>query len=150
LQPEAKRDSIRAVAARGSGFFMAGSIGMIAGGVLHWVGNAGEPPLDRRMAQLAMSAVQTTMAGLTWSLHGAYQAMSLSYAASAIWAGVLGLVLLALLRPTARALATLSWIFAAAPAALAIIAGAHQIAPPLYVFGAVAALYAVAGVRARV
>jgi hypothetical protein len=135
---------MRAVAARGRGLFIAGSIGMIAGGALHAVGIAQGRPPGAAMAELAMKAFTVTMGGMTWSLDDAYDAITLSYSATSIWAGVLGLVLVAVLRPTGRELATLAWVFAIAPAALAVIAGIHHIAPPLYVFAGVTALYVAA------
>jgi hypothetical protein len=86
---------------------------------------------------------------MTWSLDDAYDAITVSYSAASIWAGVLGLVLVAVLRPSGSQPATLSWVFAVFPAALAVVAGIHHIAPPLYVFAAVAVLYAASALRAR-
>jgi hypothetical protein len=137
------------VAARGRGLFLAGSIGMIAGGGLHALGIVRGRPPGAAMAELAMKAFTVTMAGMTWSLDDAYDAITVSYSIASIWAGVLGLVLVAVLRPNGGKLATLAWVFAALPAALAVVAGIHHIAPPLYVFAAVSVLFVVAGLRAQ-
>ena len=138
----------RAVAARGRGLFIAGSLGMIAGGALHALGIVRGRPPGAAMAELAMKAFTVTMAGMTWSLDDAYDAITVSYSVASIWAGVLGLVLVAVLRPGGSQLATLAWVFAVLPAALAVVAGIHHIAPPLYVFAAVSAVFVASGLRA--
>ena len=137
------------MAARGERWFVAGSLGMIAAGVLHALGNLEGPPPEAAAAQQAMREFHVTVLGLTWSLHDAYLTLSLSYSLLSIWIGALGLALLAIFRPPERALSRLGAWFATAPALLLVIAFVFRIAPPLYVYTVVTALYATSALRAR-
>lgn len=135
--------------ARGERWFVAGSVGMIVAGVLHATSHLHSAPPEAVVAEQAMRAFRVSVLGLTWSQHDAYQALSLSYSVLSIWIGALGLALLSIVRAPERALSRLGAWFASAPALLLVIAFVFRIAPPLYVYTVVTALYATSGLRAR-
>jgi hypothetical protein len=132
-----------------SGFFRAGSIGMIVVGLMHGATHLAPPPPGSEAVGEAMRSFRVTALGLSWNVEDAYDTLSLSYSWMSLWLGVVGLVLLRAFRPEPRALRGLALLFAAGSAVLVAISAAHRVAPPLHLYALVAALFAVGAARAR-
>lgn len=134
---------------RGSGWFTGGAIGMIVTGLVHLTSHLAPPPPGAEAAHEAMLAFTVTALGMTWSLVDSHQALSFCFATFSISVGVIDLYVSRALRPTRSPLAGLALVNALVAAAVAAIAGSAHVAPPLYLYALVAAVFAVSAQRSR-
>jgi hypothetical protein len=138
------------VKSSGWGFFIAGSIGLIAGGILHMWGQfgGGPPGLARAAVEAAMRATTSTLMGMTYSLWGVMQCWGVYFGALAMFAGVQNLVAAAFVSHSPMALRWLAGASGACAAILLAIAIHFRIAPPIVTFSLVFACFAAAAALA--
>ncbi len=120
-------------------FFIAGSIGLTLGGVLHMWGqfSGGAPDFGRAAVQAAMRAYTVTGMGMRHSLMDVMQCWGIYFGVLAAFAGVQNLLVIGAIGERPRVLRTLAGASALCVAVLLAVAIAYRIPPPIFVFSVV-------------
>ena len=135
----------------GLGWFRAGAIGMIVVGLMHLSGELAPAPTDSAFVAMreAMHAWQPTIAGVQTDAWAIQHDLNLSYALFSLAVGAIALASASVLAASPRALRRVALVHGVALAALVAASAAFRVVPPALFYTLVAALFAVAALRAR-